>query len=567
MIDKFENIADLHEELLIFLLDYKESNQSDLTFMLRSIDNKDDKEALEKGWWFKGDENYTNLYFTHNGNHTSSYKNNVQITINKDTSIQINFYFEHNFDKDLEDKIVENFQQFGRLKTNNKTKTHRAFSYINNDGDGYYKLYLKKIIDTIEKLLQSEIFQSQNILKSIPIDNFRKNLTYINKKRNVNFVKYVSLKNVFVENYYSIQNTAIQEIPNNTKWIFLTGENGAGKTLILQSIAIGLYGKNEKSILPEKKETIIEVNYQSINTIHNINYHNSTKYLDFFRPLDNIACYGAFRLDIQNESAENQNSKRSSPIYGLFGNYDMLLKNIETELKFAYYENPTKFENLVGMLKRVIPTLHNVEFDAKNRKIYYYEKHEQHENEVYEKVSYSELATGIKSIIAMVGDIYLRFSKNQSTNEYLASEDLYGIVIIDEIDLYLHPKWQKNLPSVFSKVFPNVQFIVSTHSAIPILGAPENSVLLRVNRNQEDGITVERLEYLEKQLKDLTPNLILTSEIFGFQDIFPVTHDKSKRIRTEDTITELEENDEMMDALKSYMNTDKEEELLKLFSK
>jgi predicted ATP-binding protein involved in virulence len=123
------------------------------------------------------------------------------------------------------------------------------------------------------------------------------------------------------------------------------------------------------------------------------------------------------------------------------------------------------------------------------------------------------------------------------------------------------------LPSVFSKVFPNVQFIVSTHSAIPILGAPENSVLLRVNRNQEDGITVERLEYLEKQLKDLTPNLILTSEIFGFQDIFPVTHDKSKRIRTEDTITELEENDEMMDALKSYMNTDKEEELLKLFSK
>ncbi|NJN78087.1 MAG: AAA family ATPase [Saprospiraceae bacterium] len=327
----------------------------------------------------------------------------------------------------------------------------------------------------------------------------------------------------------------------------------------------------KNTILPQKKETIVEVNYQSINTVRNINYHNSTEYLDFFRPLENIACYGSFRLDIQNEGSENKDTPRSAPTYGLFGNYDVLFKNLETELKFAYYENRMKFKNLIQMLKQVIPTLHEIEFDAENRKIFYYEKNPNNEQEVYEKVRFTELATGIKSIIAMVGDIYLRFSKliqkGIKTDEYLLPKDLYGIVIIDEIDLHLHPKWQKNLPSVLSEVFPNIQFIVSTHSAIPILGAPENSVLLRVNRNQEDGITVERLEHLEKQLKDLTPNLILTSEIFGFQDIFPVTHDKSKRIRTEDTIEELQENDEMMDALKSYMNTDKEEELLKLFSK
>jgi predicted ATPase len=560
MIDKFENIADLHEELLTFLLDYKESNQSDLTFMLRSIDNKDDKEALEKGWWFKGNDRFVNVYFLENNNHFYS-KNNIELIISSVGKLSIQFNFPNYDSNDVFPLIDKYFSFFDRNRHQFKSEKY-IYKYEESYRDG-----LDSAIKSISNLLDDKIFKNQNITQKISQNKFSNNLGIIQSLRHKNKKKNVCINNLSIHNYYSIQNTNIQEIPNNAKWIFLTGENGAGKTLILQSIAIGLYGKNEKSILPEKKETIIEVNYQSINTIHNINYHNSTKYLDFFRPLDNIACYGAFRLDIQNESAENQNSKRSSPIYGLFGNYDMLLKNIETELKFAYYEDPTKFENLVGMLKRVIPTLHNVEFDAKNRKIYYYEKHEQHENEVYEKVSYSELATGIKSIIAMVGDIYLRFSKNQSTNEYLASEDLYGIVIIDEIDLYLHPKWQKNLPSVFSKVFPNVQFIVSTHSAIPILGAPENSVLLRVNRNQEDGITVERLEYLEKQLKDLTPNLILTSEIFGFQDIFPVTHDKSKRIRTEDTITELEENDEMMDALKSYMNTDKEEELLKLFSK
>jgi len=59
----------------------------------------------------------------------------------------------------------------------------------------------------------------------------------------------------------------------------------------------------------------------------------------------------------------------------------------------------------------------------------------------------------------------------------------------------------------------------------------------------------------------------LTSEIFGLQDIFPTTHKESERIRTEDKMDELQENDEMMEVLKSYMGTDKEGELLKIFSK
>lgn len=566
MIDRFENIADLHEEVLTFLLDYKEREQSDLTFLLNNPNNSRDRKALEKGWWFKGNESYLNLYFTINENHRTFFKNNFQITINKYGALQLNFYFEHHFDIKLEDKIVAKFQKVGILKTHQKNRNYRDFSIIPNENEADYRLQLGNIIQIIQDFLESPMFQEQDILTKVQLVNFKNNLNFIENIRKNNKVKSVYFNKIIVDNYYSIKKTTIQEIPNDTKWLFLTGENGAGKTLILQSIAIGLYGKNEKLILPQNKETRIEVNYQSINTIRNINYHNSTEYLDFFRPLENLACYGPFRLDIQSESSENQESKRSSPIYGLFGNYDMLLKNIETELKFSYYENKTKFEQLTEMLKQVIPTLHDIEFDAKNRKVYYYEKNGQNKTEIYEKVSYLELATGVKSIIAMVGDIYIRFSKNQPS-EYLAPEDLYGIVIIDELDLHLHPKWQKSLPSLLSNVFPNIQFIASTHSAIPILGAPENSVLLRVNRNKEDGITVERLEYLENQLKDLTPNLILTSEIFGLQNIFPVTHDKSQRIRTEDTMAELQENDEMMEALKSYMNTDKEDELLKLFSK
>lgn len=51
-----------------------------------------------------------------------------------------------------------------------------------------------------------------------------------------------------------------------------------------------------------------------------------------------------------------------------------------------------------------------------------------------------------------------------------------GVVLIDEIDMYLHPRWQWNIINALRKVFPNVQFVVATHS--PILFASAKDVWL-----------------------------------------------------------------------------------------
>jgi hypothetical protein len=58
---------------------------------------------------------------------------------------------------------------------------------------------------------------------------------------------------------------------------------------------------------------------------------------------------------------------------------------------------------------------------------------------------------------------------------------------------------------------------VSTHSPVPLLGAPPGSTFLKVTRNTETGITVQNLDYVE--VKNLTPNTILTSPIFDFDDL------------------------------------------------
>ncbi len=74
----------------------------------------------------------------------------------------------------------------------------------------------------------------------------------------------------------------------------------------------------------------------------------------------------------------------------------------------------------------------------------------------------NQLSQGEKSLLALVGDIARRLAiLNPSLDNALEGE---GVVMIDEVDLHLHPKWQHDLVDKLVKTFPNVQFILTTHS-------------------------------------------------------------------------------------------------------
>ena len=55
----------------------------------------------------------------------------------------------------------------------------------------------------------------------------------------------LALKSFHIKNYRGIIDTQINNIPDNTQWIFLTGENGFGKTSVLQALALGLQNLTE----------------------------------------------------------------------------------------------------------------------------------------------------------------------------------------------------------------------------------------------------------------------------------------------------------------------------------
>ena len=59
-----------------------------------------------------------------------------------------------------------------------------------------------------------------------------------------------------------------------------------------------------------------------------------------------------------------------------------------------------------------------------------------------------------------------------------------GIIVIDEVELHLHPGWQKRILKDLTSVFPNIQFIVATHSPI-IISSCKNENLILIKGNQE----------------------------------------------------------------------------------
>ncbi|MEP5235305.1 MAG: hypothetical protein ABJQ86_10865, partial [Cyclobacteriaceae bacterium] len=79
---------------------------------------------------------------------------------------------------------------------------------------------------------------------------------------------------------------------------------------------------------------------------------------------------------------------------------------------------------------------------------------------------------------------------------------------------------------------------------IPLLGAPPNSVFLRLRRNKS-SVELERLDFMEINIDKLLPNQLLTSELFGFDEIVSVQNPNRKNVFTGDTFNEVQEFEEL----------------------
>jgi hypothetical protein len=105
-------------------------------------------------------------------------------------------------------------------------------------------------------------------------------------------------------------------------------------------------------------------------------------------------------------------------------------------------------------------------------------------------VRFEELGFGYQTTLTWLTDFCKRMFELYPDAENPLHEE--AVVLVDEIDLHLHPKWQRDLVPTLSKIFPKVQFIVTTHSP-HVLQSMEDVNLYVLRRNAESGeIEAER---------------------------------------------------------------------------
>ena len=94
----------------------------------------------------------------------------------------------------------------------------------------------------------------------------------------------------------------------------------------------------------------------------------------------------------------------------------------------------------------------------------------------------NEMSDGYKNTLSMIGDIAYRMSVLNPQLGGTVLEKTPGIILIDEIDLHLHPEWQQTILKDLQNVFPEVQFIITSHAPAVI-----NSVEIKHIRILDHG--------------------------------------------------------------------------------
>lgn len=149
------------------------------------------------------------------------------------------------------------------------------------------------------------------------------------------------------------------------------------------------------------------------------------------------------------------------------------LENIKTTIEMSKSEDK-QLNAVRNAITGFMPALSNIRVQRKPRLHMAVDKDGK-------SLNVMQLSQGEKSLMALVGDIARRLAMmNPNLDDPLQGD---GIILIDEVDMHLHPNWQRNLVPRFTATFPNCQIVLSTHS--PLVISDQKDILVYLLNNGE----------------------------------------------------------------------------------
>jgi predicted ATP-binding protein involved in virulence len=327
-------------------------------------------------------------------------------------------------------------------------------------------------------------------------------------------------------------------IPLDGRNLIITGKNGSGKTSFLNLLSdkINIHLKKEAQVKKEAENQLIfwterqnnspagshefsqaqqQINYQNgrlkkindgllldfANELELINYYDNLKAIFVFFKAMRIASITETKQTSSIEEEKNKaiESLKHSQNINLGNKLEQHLVNIKVNQSLALTEDnnqeqANKFQEWFNNFDNHLKFL----FEDDSAHLVFYRQNFKFKISLNNReFDFQTLSSGYLAIFEILADLLVRSEFFEIT-----PDELQGIVLIDEIDAHLHISLQKKILPFFTKLFPQIQFIVSTHSPFVITSTDSDTIVYDISSGEFFEEDLSRYSY-ESVIKGL----------------------------------------------------------------
>lgn len=360
-----------------------------------------------------------------------------------------------------------------------------------------------------EQTMQKE-FQKEEVSYTMDMES--------NAEKEAYFASAKRIKRLEISNFKIIKSLKLDFPRPETSeepWMVLLGENGAGKSSVMQAIALTLVGARRANELGLNASNFVNRNTRATDGFVKIEMEGMEELLELHFSKDSdefssnyedsqiiMLAFGSTRL-MANENDEGSEHNLTN-LKNLFNPY-ATLPNVEQWIADPERVKVKDFDRIAFELKKMLRLPED--------KLIYRRKSKDGMSELYIKIKTAkkgirlkELSSGYQSIIVLTLNIIKTILK--TWDSFKIAE---GIVLIDEIGVHLHPKWKLQIIRTLREIFPAMTFIITTHEPLCLRGVNKGEVVLMKFDEEDEIIALTDLP----SPKGLTVEQLITSKFFG----------------------------------------------------
>ena len=333
--------------------------------------------------------------------------------------------------------------------------------------------------------------------------------------------KNFKIQRVKIQHIKCFEDVEINFDPSGNTGLII-GTNGKGKSTILQLIGLGLSGISNVPFQYSWKEVVkknhdrgsfeidglydnnpINLKFEVNNKDDSITCTEGSDQLKSLRDTFMLLAYGVNR---SYKLEEAKPYKDIEPIATLFGE-NGYLKHIKISSTYEYVKQ--NFETIQVLVNKVLEKADGndkvilTHYDSSS---FYFKT----PSNPKDAIPIEALSEGFKSTLVWLFDAIIRIVERGGSLENAA--DVTGIILLDEIDLHLHPSWQRTILESVETLFPNIQFIVTSHSPFVVQSAKKECLIALETEKDSGNVVV-----VDKNITSELSYSAIVREIFNIQ--------------------------------------------------